>query len=145
MCLRISIFVFISKIVLFVSKSSFYCDVETSKLRRVANDRKLASIKLAHSENSRILFLSRRKKKKGKNRKKRRRRAGKRRKGKVRDLVREKVSTFAMTLSVVDKASAARECLHRFLFFFFAAKYFSCRALYQITENTVSIKFLINA
>lgn len=43
-------------------------------------------------------------------------RDGKRRKEKIRDLVREKVSTFAMTLSVVDNASAARECLRQSFF-----------------------------
>lgn len=88
----------------------------------VVDDRKLTSIKLAYSENSRIaLSLFCRKRKEAKKRKRRWRRTGKRRKGRIRDLVREKVSTFATMVSVVDNASAVGECL---CFFFLAAKYF---------------------
>jgi len=51
--------------VLFVSKFlslslSFYCDFKTSTLR-VVDDRKLTSIKLAHSENSSFSLLRKRK------------------------------------------------------------------------------------
>jgi len=99
-----------------LSRSLF---IAISKLQHygVVDDRKLTSIKLAHSENSWVLFLYCRKRKEAKNRKNRQRRTDKRRKGKVHDLVREKVSTFAMTLSVVDNASAVRECLCRSFFF----------------------------
>lgn len=84
----------------------------------VVDDRKLTTIKLTYSENSRIaLFLFCRKRKEAKNKRRRWRRTGKRRKGKIRDLVPEKVSTFAMMLSVVDNASAVRECLCFFFFF----------------------------